>query len=873
MRVYAVSGEGGRGGFLRSAMILLLSLLMAAAFIYMGVESASSSPNDVLLVSSNASGTQGNADSYALAISPDGRYVAFTSPSSNLVTGVSGYQQAFRKDLLTSEVKLASCDSSGNQGTNGTFHPSISADGRYVAFSSSAPNLLSTPTTFSQVFRKDLQTNQVALCSSTSGGTQGNSNSNRTSMSSDGRYVTFESDATNLGPATTPGRTNIFRKDLQTGEVRLASSNASGTEGDQSSMNPKASTDGRYVTFNSDATNLVTGGTSGTQIFRKDLQTGEVKLCSASSTDAQGNGTSDEASMSSDGRYAVFNSDSSNLVPGVDGFQVYRKDLLTGETVLCSKNASGAQGDDYSGGAAVSPDGRFVCFSSSATNLVTTASTIVQVYRKDLVTGTVVLVSCDASGAQGDDNSFRPSIASDGRYVAFASHAGNLVSGGTSGQQIFRKELQMPSSFYFAEGYTGEGFQEYLCLGNPNDEGTFAVITYMFPDGSTQEQQVGLEAKSRATVNVNAVVGADKQVSARVDCDLAIVAERPMYFEYQGQWTGGHDVVGASSPADTWYFAEGYTGSGFDEWICVLNPGDATANLTFRFQTQEEGEKAVTGFSVPAHSRQSFKANDLLEGGSYQTSLALESTQPVVAERPMYFNYQGTGGWGWTGGHCVMGASELATDYYFAEGTTRGGFEEWLTIQNPGLAEINVHATYFLGSGTPIEMDHPVPPARRSTIYVPLQVGTDQDVSVRLTSTQHFLAERPMYFNYQGMGAWGWTGGHCVIGATESSTDWFFAEGYTGSGFEEWLCIQNPGANDATLNVTYYPEGGAAPITREHKVAANSRYTIPVNVDAGADLAISAGISSDQPIICERPMYFNYNGVWNGGHDVLGYMP
>ena len=132
-----------------------------------------------------------------------------------------------------------------------------------------------------------------------------------------------------------------------------------------------------------------------------------------------------------------------------------------------------------------------------------------------------------------------------------------------------------------------------------------------------------------------------------------------MYFAYQGAWAGGHDVVGASSPADTWYFAEGYTGAGFDEWICVLNPGDAAADLTFRFQTQEEGEKVVTGFSVPARSRQSFKANDLLEGGSYQTSLALESTQPVVAERPMYFNYQGTGGWGWIGGHCVMGASEL----------------------------------------------------------------------------------------------------------------------------------------------------------------------------------------------------------------------
>ena len=861
--------ERGRGKHPRCAVVVLLSLLMAAAFVSMGVEGAVAAPNDVLLISCNASGVQGNADSYALAVTPDGRYVAFTSPSTNLLPGVSG-QQTFRKDLQTGEVKLASCSSSSIQANNGTFSPSISADGRYVAFTSPANNLLAFPTSFSQVFRKDLQTNQVALCSSTSGGAQGNNSSSETSMSSDGRYVTFRSSSTNLVPGVTGSQ--VYRKDLQTNEVKLVSCNASGTEADQASKNISMSPNGRYVVFDSNATNLVPGGTSGVQVFRKDLQTGAVKLCSADASGARGNGTSAVASMSGNGRYVAFESDATNLVPGVSGNQVYRKDVQSGEIVLGSRSASGAQGDNYNTSPALSSDGRFVAFGSNATNLVA-GVTGTQVLRKDLVTGTIVLASCDASGVQGDDSSFRPAVASDGRYVAFSSDAGNLVPGGTSGRQMFRKELSMPTTFFFAEGYTGPGFQEYLCLGNPNDSGTFAVISYMFPDGSVQEQEVALGANSRATVNVNAVVGADREVSARVDCDMPIVAERPMYFSYQGQWSGGHDVVGAVSASDTWYFAEGYTGAGFDEWICILNPGDAAADLTFLFQTQEEGEKAVTGFSVPAHSRQSFKANDLLGGGSYQTSLKLESSRPVVAERPIYFNYQGIGGWGWTGGHCVMGASELATSYFFAEGTTRAGFEEWLTIQNPGLTEINVHATYFLGSGAPIEVDYPVPPARRSTVYVPHDAGEDQDVSVRLTSPDPFLAERPMYFDYQGMGAWGWTGGHCVIGATASSNGWFFAEGYTGGGFEEWLCIQNPGGDDAAVNVTYYPEGGATPVVREHTVAANSRYTIPVNVDAGADLSISAGLSSNKPIIVERPMYFSYSGAWNGGHDVIGYTP
>ena len=173
---------------------------------------------------------------------------------------------------------------------------------------------------------------------------------------------------------------------------------------------------------------------------------------------------------------------------------------------------------------------------------------------------------------------------------------------------------------------------------------------------------------------------------------------------------------------------------------------------------------------------------------------------------------------------------------------------------------------------TPINTSHVLPSNRRSTIYVPNEIGTNKDASVYITSDAYFLAERPMYFSYQGLGGWGWPGGHCVTGATCQSQNWFFAEGYTGAGFEEWICIQNPGGSDATVTITYYPEGGA-PITKSHVVVANSRFTVPVNTDAGTDLAISAGISSNKPIIVERPSYFNFQGVCPGGHDVVGCIP
>ena len=441
-------------------------------------------------------------------------------------------------------------------------------------------------------------------------------------------------------------------------------------------------------------------------------------------------------------------------------------------------------------------------------------------------------------------------------------------------EDIYAQRVSGDTIFYFAEGYTGSGFQEYLCLGNPWSAPSSATITYMFPDGTTQDQMVTVPANSRTTIDVNAVVGADKQVSAKVVADMPIVVERPMYFSYNGVWAGGHDSVGATSPSGTWYFAEGYTGAGFDEYICVLNPGDSLADLTFSFQTQEEGEKVVAGFSVAPHSRASFKVNDLLQGGSYQTSLKLESNQPVVAERPMYFDYSGTASWHWQGGHCVMGTPSLSNAYYFAEGTTRSGFEEWITLQNPGNAAITIDATYQLGpgQGDPITKSYDVAASSRRTLYVPDEVGMDKDVSVHLSSGSDFLAERPMYFSYSypGLSA---QGGHCVIGAASQSQEWFFAEGYTGAGFNEWICLQNSGTTDANIEITYLTQEAGALPTQDITLAAGTRLTLMVNDLAGADYQLSCRINSDVPIVVERPMYFNYNGAWPGGHDVVGYVP
>jgi polysaccharide biosynthesis protein PslG len=429
------------------------------------------------------------------------------------------------------------------------------------------------------------------------------------------------------------------------------------------------------------------------------------------------------------------------------------------------------------------------------------------------------------------------------------------------------------NSFYFAEGYTGAGFQEYLCVGNTGIENAEVDIEFLLGDGSERSLHLGVPPGSRSTVDVNSAVGAGVEVAMVVSSLQAVVAERPMYFSYGDGWTGGHVAAGAREPSSFVYFAEGYTGEGFEEWICVLNPNEEEAGLTLRFQTEEEGEKVVRGLAVGPRSRASFKANELL-GGQYQASCAVESTLPVVAERPVYFDYRGRGDHHWQGGHCVIGAPALANAYFFAEGTTRVGFEEWLTLQNPAGQAIEVEAVYHFGEGQgdPARKSYRVEGGKRLTVYVPDEVGMEKDVSVELSSPSAFLAERPMYFDYTGMGAAHWRGGDCVIGAGTTSAEIFFAEGYTGGGYHEWLCLQNPGFEEALVEVVYLTQEEGALPARMVSVPARTRVNLFVNEHAGAGYQLSCRLRviSGTNVVAERPMYFGQGGS-DGGHSVVGF--
>jgi histidinol-phosphate/aromatic aminotransferase/cobyric acid decarboxylase-like protein len=235
-------------------------------------------------------------------------------------------------------------------------------------------------------------------------------------------------------------------------------------------------------------------------------------------------------------------------------------------------------------------------------------------------------------------------------------------------------------------------------------------------------------------------------------------------------WTGGSDVVGANAPVPDWYFAEGTCRPDFDPYICIQNPGDATADILITYMKGNGTTQAQTA-SVAAHSRSTIDVRSVLGTGNdaaHDFSVSVScSNGSIICERPTFFNYQEK----WNGGHDVMGATSSAGAFYFAEGSCRPGFDAYLSIQNQNSSAVDVTVTYLKGDGTTATQSIAVAANSRATLHPSDVLGTGNDsahdfsATVRCGSGQQIIVERPMYFNYK-PGTNNWTGGSDVVGYT-----------------------------------------------------------------------------------------------------------
>jgi Tol biopolymer transport system component len=430
---------------------LLLSLAVA------GVLPACGNINDghpavpfTILASVSSAGTLSNQESGFLAISGDGRFLVFASTADTLVPGDSnGAMDIFRRDLATGVTELVSAGTGGVPADNLSRRPSVSHDGRWIAFESQATNLTGVAPGPQQVYLRDMNAvpgTGTAMVSEVSPGVPGDGASQHPSISADGRFVAFSSRATNFGDAHANGVNNIYRRDMQGATLALVS--ISTTLGDPTpvgpagSVTPSISADGSRVAYVSDCSDLVALDINDmNDVFVATIGAAiDTVMASAGIFGGGAFGENVAPSLSGDGRFVAFQSDATDLVDvDTNSFvtDIFVFDVEGGTIRLVSTNAIGFQttGVEESFFPSMSFDGRYVAFESLGSNLVDKdTNQASDIFVKEIQTGAITRVSVDSAGNQGgpNQNSFAPSLSRNGRSVAFVSEA-SFVNGDLNG--------------------------------------------------------------------------------------------------------------------------------------------------------------------------------------------------------------------------------------------------------------------------------------------------------------------------------------------------------------------------------------------------------------------------------------------------------
>ncbi len=381
------------------------------------------------------------------SVSDDGRRIAFESTQRLTPSDTISYKDIYVRDRATNQTILVSASNTGAPGVGNSYLPTISGNGRYVVFFSFASNFYGgdTPST-SDLFVRDLETGTTFFVAPAD-----YLNNDPPDITPDGRYIVFTSDTNNLVTGDSNNQEDIFRYDLQTNQFALVNA-VGGTPGNNRAEAPVISDDGRYIYFHSNANNLVTGDTNNTiDVFRRDMQSAEIVRVSVSNASVQGNGPSTYASTTSDGRYVAFQSQAGNLVSFATGAtQIIIRDMQLEQNTLISVTPDGLDdGNGVSSAATITDDGRFVAFSSMSSNLVSpnNASTT-DIFVRDLQANLTTQVNLTEAGGQPTSGANSPDISPDGGSIVFYSSA-ELVDGGSFDTLYLASNIFLPNASPF----------------------------------------------------------------------------------------------------------------------------------------------------------------------------------------------------------------------------------------------------------------------------------------------------------------------------------------------------------------------------------------------------------------------------------------
>ncbi len=469
-------------------------------------------------VSVGTGGVQGNHDSYYLAVSEDASVVAFESFVTNWAPDQSdlNFVDIFTRDRATNTTRKISVGPNGEVSDQRSFDPFVSADGRYVSFISYATNLVPGDTNRHDwvddgldVFLYDWVTNSLERVSLTWDGKQIDGNSVGF-ITADAKYVVFTSDGINV--ESTPsngGRDNaIYVRDLQTGAIERITKGAGGAYPDGTVVGAIPSYDGRFITYLSDATNLVTDSNGYRDVMLYDRQTQQTTLISKPVGGGESNGDSGKATISSDGRYIAFHSEASNLVANDTNQKtdVFLYDRLMGTLELVSVSSTGVQGNADSKEPAICGSGRFVSFTSEATNLVTLPHNgYRQIFVHDRVTKRTFL-GTGTDTFMGNGRAHRSTLSANCSTIGLSTEAANIIVGDTNNaRDLFVGDLVIPADLTTSKitasgGFDAGGVVTYtFTLTNIGTE--TAVVTFNSPIPANTTYVSGSVTGATATYN------------------------------------------------------------------------------------------------------------------------------------------------------------------------------------------------------------------------------------------------------------------------------------------------------------------------------------------------------------------------------------
>ena len=433
---------------------------------------------------------------------------------------------------------------------------------------------------------------------------------------------------------------------------------------------------------------------------------------------------------------------------------------------------------------------------------------------------------------------------------------------------LARTDPFVPNRWLFAEGATG-AFREEIALANPTSDSALVRLRFLREGADAVETVAALGPASRATVVVNDVpgLGATSAGVELIGTYGAVVAERTMTWTAPGGSRPSHTAKAVAAPSTEWYFAEGEARL-TDTWFLVANAGTSATSVTFEFMT-DLGARVVRTYTVGPQARFTVWANAIAElaGNSFATTV--RATQPVIAERAVYF-WSGTSGW--RGGHVSAGATAPAQRWFVAEGRTGPFFDTYVLIGNPGASAVTATLRYLTQAG--LTRTDVVTIGARSRLTIPvdhLKGLEDTDVSVDVSTSGPVIVERSMYWPGD---ASSWREGHNSVALAELGTRWVLADGRwrDSAAAESYLLLANPGNLTAVARVRVLREYGRPPLSVDVYLPPSSRQTIRIDDTVGlqAGERFSLDVTSTQPIAVERSMYTSVGGTWTSGSNETG---